>query len=169
MNLVEMISAAEIRDRLINAGLCNPARLQGYTDLEIAQFQQEVGERFPAQYVEFLRAAGKCAEGYFTGSIVAGPEVFGLREDFETELRQLREDEPENPLASWRLPEHSLPFFSHGGNHFWFFVCEGADDPRVYSFRFDKELNAEAKLTLSQWICQSIQFLVEERTALQQR
>ena len=169
-----MIDADDIRARLVSAGICRAGDLQGLTANEIAAMEREAGLAFPGQYVEFLRAAGKSAPGYYDGSIVYGREVLSLgayfSEELDREPRLLAPEhtsENENAEAPWRPSAKSFVYFGHGAYHFWYFIADGSDDPLVYSYEITKGPQSVGELTLSQWISGSIDNLAEELARLE--
>lgn len=107
----------------------------GCSQLEIDEFEKQIGFLLPEAYRQFLEWMGKDYHGIFRGSDCFINHVVNNTEWLPQLLAENNID--------FKLPEHYLAFFSHQGYRMaWFELLKINEDPPTYFYTEGKDLTA---------------------------
>jgi hypothetical protein len=138
------------RNRLLEAGLANPACFVGCTETEIKSLEDRFSVRLPKCYRGFLKAMGRAAGEFLGGSDYCWGELPGFRKAAEDLLRGLS--------AGVKLSDKHFVFLFHQGYTFLFFDChESPDDPPVHMFTETGREPVRISDTFSDWLMMAVE------------
>ena len=116
-----MLTADQLRERLISSCLARPDEIVGCTEREIVALEKEIGHRFPESYRSFLRVAGKRVGNFLDDLTIFYPKIVGLTDRLRKHFEGILE-----------LPPDAFVFMNRMGEIFMFFEL-GCDDDAPFS------------------------------------
>ena len=117
--------------RIIEAGLVTKDTVDGCSDDDINQLEQQFNVQLPAAYHYFLKVMGRGAGTFLEGTDWRYPQLVRMQKEAERLVGQ--------STTSYRLPQDVFVFAMNQGYSFLFFEA-GQDDPPVFRFtEYDKE------------------------------
>ncbi len=125
MNWQEKVDS--ILDQLRQVDESALIELEGCSEEEIHQIEQQFGYKLPAAYTAFLRRAGRYCGELMEGSF---PRVLMYRKMADSLLAD------EAPV--FRLDDRDHVFYMHQGSHFFFFRVGLSEDPEVSLYNADE-------------------------------
>lgn len=113
-------------NNLINLGVAGGGSFIACSDREIRTVESLVTGKLPACYVEFLARMGRWAGMLFNGMHAFYPEILKFNEWAREALASER--------SKHSLPPEALVFLYDPVDPFYYFLCDGEDDPVVYTW-----------------------------------
>lgn len=118
--------------RASECGFVNQDSIEGASDSLIKDIEKQFGLKLPSVYISFLKHCGRKAGELLRHSVIRKCMGLGdLREEVEEMLIE------EN--MSFSIPNKAFFFASFQGVDYWYFICDGTDDPDVYFLEEDAE------------------------------
>jgi hypothetical protein len=118
-----MLTAIQLRERLITSNLTTPDNIVGCSDDEISELERATGGRLPRSYREFLKVAGKRAGPLLSDTTAFYPKIIGLTQRTRDHFSGFLE-----------LPPNAFVFANHMGEAFLYFEMDGNEDPPAYGW-----------------------------------
>lgn len=135
--------------RLIAGGLASAEDMRGCSDADIRQVDSLVDAKLPTAYKEFLKAMGRGAGAFLTGTDLFFPKLLELRGWAETLLSRTG--------SPFTLPPDSFVFLVHQGYQFMFFGLGQGDDPAVLHFEEGEDKPQVVFNHFTDWLAAAIE------------
>lgn len=135
---------ANIRDRLIDAGLATPESFVGCTEEEIDSIESRFSIHLPKAYRDFLLEMGRDAGNFLVGMDYTFPQLFEFRNWAEQLLQEAG--------SPFRLPANAYVFLSAPGGSVLFFYCDDDDDPPVFIFVEGEQEPRKLDERFTEWV-----------------
>jgi len=120
------------KDILIKNNVLFSEDVLGISEKEITIIEDEFNLMLPKSYKKFLSIFGRNSGELFESDDIHYPDLLSFRSDF---FEFLEEEE-----IDFNLQENAYIFQVYQDHTFLYFICDGNEDPVVYSF------NGEVKL-----------------------
>lgn len=156
-----MMDREQIVEALVSAGVCERGGIRPGSPEQIAALEKDAGVTLPRQYREFLLAAGRGADGFFTGTDMYGSGLTGMNQDADDLLEENDEE--------FRLPPGVFVFSMHQGYQFHYFFTDQGDDPPVHYYCEGEGPPRQIAGSLSEYLLNSIRWHVRMREEAAQR
>lgn len=111
---------------LVSSQIASAEEIEGCSENEIKELEDEIGHSFPTVYREFLLAAGHRAGLLFQGTDI----FFGSLRGLTQEANELLEENQE----PFTLPADTFVFSMHQGYEFNYFRFSERENPPVYQY-----------------------------------
>ncbi|MFZ6638843.1 SMI1/KNR4 family protein [Undibacterium sp. TC4M20W] len=97
----------------------------GVAKEEILEIEREFNVPLPGAYKDFLQQCGRKA-GLFARDInMFYPDILGIRECYEGVKEEYG--------IPFEVPKDAFIFYAYQGGFFHYFICDGNEDPEIYS------------------------------------
>jgi len=113
------------KDILINKKLVKKQDIEGVESEVIAKIENEYDLLLPNKYKKFLHLFGKKCGQLFTGDCIYYPELLTIKKNYNEMIF--------DDSMDFKIPKNAFVFFSYENHTFYYFICDGNDDPIVYS------------------------------------
>lgn len=114
----------DFKSRIIDAGLDEEQTIAGLSESEILDLERSQNVRFPSSYRRFLADCGKGAGLFARDADFFYPKIRSLK----SELQEMLDEEG----IAFDIPPQAFVFGAYQGYQYFYFLCDGTDDPVVY-------------------------------------
>jgi len=135
------------KDVLVKNDLLSGKEILGVSDDDLVVIENKFNVKLPQEYIDFLSIFGCKSGKLFAADYIHYPHVL----DFQLSLNEFLVEES----IDFELPKNSHVFLDYQGFYFLYFICDGNDDPIVYSFDADNGVEM-AYVSFSQFIKLSV-------------
>ena len=131
------------------------SELVGVSQEEISELEAVEAVNLPLVYKEFLAVAGSAKNRILVDNgFILYPGSVGCK------ARLLKEAEEEGELLGF--PENSFLFKTFQEEEFWFFICNGDDDPEVMYIAWNEDEVESCGVRLSDFLGNTFDCIVQE-------
>lgn len=99
--------------------------IEGVAEKEILEMELKFNLQLPRAYKDFMHQCGRKAGRFATDINMFYPDVLELRECYQGAKDEF--------VIPFEMPENAFIFYMYQGGFFNFFICDGNEDPAIYS------------------------------------